>query len=107
MCPLLDTHVDPVVRWQRLLQADADTQADDGSHGAVVDGWRDVHDHLDERVIRGSRARARNDVDVWQVHHRQLAKSEGVVLRVRDRGYKVYDTLIIRALGRWPDITGT
>lgn len=91
---LLDLDINAVVGRQRLLEADADGEADDSDERAVVDSRRDEDEDLRQSIgvvgssLGLSRRRRGRDADVRQVDNRELAQRVRV-LRVRNRGDQV------------------
>lgn len=101
MGPLLDAHVDPEARRQRLLEADAHAEADDGGEGAVRNGRgdQDGDGGHDGRVFGGcgagvgeggggGRRQSGGQGDVGEVDDGEGTEGEGV-LGVLDGGYEI------------------
>ncbi len=74
MRPLLDPHIDPKPRRQRLLEPDAHAQPDHGREAAVRDRGRDV----DGADGKGGAGGERGEVDVGEVDDGEGAEGEGV-----------------------------
>lgn len=96
MSPLFDAHVDPEARRQRLLEADAHTQTDDGGEGAVRDGGGDEdgdggHDGGAGGWLVGEggrRGQSGGQGDVGEVDDGEGAEGQGV-FGVLDGGYEI------------------
>jgi len=72
----LDTHVYAEPRRQRLLEPDADAQADDGRERAVGDGRCDFNEHGADWGAWGGGV---CDEDVREVYDGEGAEGEGVL----------------------------
>ena len=82
MRALLDPHIHPKPRRQRLLQPHPYAQTDHRGKRAVRDRRRDLHQNGLETAVQ------RPDVNVGQIHDGERAERERV-LRVRDCGDEV------------------
>lgn len=74
MRPILDPHIDPKARRQRLLEPDAYAQPDHGCEAAVRDRGCDV----DGADGEAGASRKRGEVDVGEVDNGEGAEGEGV-----------------------------
>lgn len=83
MRALLAAHVDAVVGRQRLLQAHAHGEPEDGGERAVRNGGRNLDKHLDEGVGVGrcttTEGRGRGQANVGEVDDGELTKGNGVL----------------------------